>query len=155
MPVIILSGRSRESDRVRGLRAGADDYVVKPFSRDELIARVAAVLRRAIPCESIDVIELHGLRLDAARIRVTANGVPLDLGPLEFRLLRHLMMHPSRVHTRDELIDHVWRKKEPVDPRAVDDQIRRLRKLLAGAGCADCIQTVYGIGYRFGPKSAI
>jgi two-component system, OmpR family, phosphate regulon response regulator PhoB len=153
MPVIIVTGRSDERDRVNGLRAGADDYVTKPFSRDELLARIESVFRRAAPAANKEVIEIHGLRLDSASVRVTANERPVRLGPLEFRLLRHFMTQPNRVHTRDEIIDRVWRSKEYVDPRAVDVQIRRLRRLLEDVGFAECIQTVRGIGYRFAEEA--
>ena len=149
MPVIILTGRGDERDRVSGLRAGADDYVTKPFSRDELLARIETVFRRASPGEAKEVIEINGLRLDCASIRVTARDKPVRVGPLEFRLLRHFMTQPNRVHTRDEIIDRVWRSKEYVDPRAVDVQIRRLRRLLEDVGYAECIETVRGMGYRF------
>ncbi|HUL81527.1 MAG TPA: response regulator [Gammaproteobacteria bacterium] len=153
MPVIIVTGRSDERDRVSGLRAGADDYVTKPFSRDELLARIETVFRRVSPSETKEVIEISGLRLDSASIRVTAKDKPVRLGPLEFRLLRHFMAQPNRVHTRDEIIDRVWRSKEYVDPRAVDVQIRRLRRLLEDVGYAECIQTVRGIGYRFAEQN--
>src|SRR5215471_6319118 len=152
MPVIIVTGHVDERDRVIGLRAGADDYVTKPFSRDELLARIETVLRRVSPAESKGVIEINGLKLDTASIRVSANDRPVKLGPIEFRLLRHFMSQPNRVHTRDEIIDRVWRSKEYVDPRAVDVQIRRLRRLLEDVGYAECIQTVRGIGYRFGEQ---
>lgn len=149
MPVIILSGHCAERDRIVGLRLGADDYMTKPFSRDELLARIENVLRRTAPDEAREIIEIDGLRLDSLCITVTANERPLKLGPLEFRLLRYFMSQPNRVHSRDEIIDRVWRKKDYVDPRAVDVQIRRLRKLLEGVGYAECIETVRGIGYRF------
>jgi len=149
MPVVVVSGRGAERDRITGLRAGADDYISKPFSRDELIARLETVLRRTAPNDTREVIEIRGLRIDSASIRVTAGNQPVRLGPLEFRLLRHFMTQPNRVHTRDEIIDHVWRSKAYVDPRAVDVQIRRLRRMLEDVGYADCIQTVRGTGYRF------
>jgi two-component system phosphate regulon response regulator PhoB len=155
MPVIIVTGRCDERDRVSGLRAGADDYMTKPFSRDELLARIETVLRRVSPSETKEVIEINGLRLDSASIRVTAKDKPVRLGPLEFRLLRHFMAQPNRVHTRDEIIDRVWRSKEYVDPRAVDVQIRRLRRLLEDVGYAECIQTVRGIGYRFAEQAEL
>jgi two-component system, OmpR family, phosphate regulon response regulator PhoB len=148
MPVIIVTGRGDERDRVSGLRAGADDYVTKPFSRDELLARIETVFRRASP-NAKEVIEINGLRLDSASIRVTAQGRPVCVRPLGFRLLRYLMAHPNRVHTRDEIIDRIWRSKRYVDPRAVDVQIRRLRELLQEVGCAERIQTVRGVGYLF------
>jgi two-component system, OmpR family, phosphate regulon response regulator PhoB len=154
MPVIMVTGRCDERDRIVGLRSGADDYVSKPFSRDELLARIETVLRRVSPNETKEVIEINGLRIDSASIRVTAKDRPVRLGPLEFRLLRHFMTQPGRVHTRDEIIDRVWRSKEYVDPRAVDVQIRRLRRMLEDAGYAECIETVRGIGYRFAQQPA-
>jgi two-component system phosphate regulon response regulator PhoB len=149
MPVIVLTGRGGERERVAGLRSGADDYMTKPFSRDELLARIETVLRRAVPNSANEIIEINGLRIDSASIRVTAGMQPVKLGPLEFRLLRHFMMQPNRVHTRAEIIDRVWQSKDYVDPRAVDVQIRRLRRLFEEVGYGDCIQTVRGIGYRF------
>jgi two-component system phosphate regulon response regulator PhoB len=148
MPIIVLTGRTDERDRIAGLRSGADDYVGKPFSRDELLARIENVLRRAAPTAR-EVVEINGLRVDSASIRVTARDRPLRLGPLEFRLLRYFMTQPNRVHTRDEIIDHVWRSNEYVDPRAVDVQIRRLRRVLEDVGYDQCIETVRGVGYRF------
>ena len=132
-----------------GLRAGADDYITKPFSRDELLARIETVFRRASPGAANEVIEINGLRLDSASIRVTARGKPIRLGALGFRLLRHFMAQPNRVHTRGEIIDRVWRSKEYVEPRAVDVQIRRLRRVLADEGYLGYIQTIRGVGYRF------
>jgi two-component system phosphate regulon response regulator PhoB len=149
MPVIVVTGRTQERDRVTGLRSGADDYVGKPFSRDELLARIESVLRRAAPMSAREVVEINGLKIDSGSIRVTAKDQPVRLGPLEFRLLRYFMTQPNRVHTRDEIIDHVWRSNEYVDPRAVDVQIRRLRRLLEGVGYDRCIETVRGMGYRF------
>ena len=149
MPVVVVSGRSNERDRVAGLRSGADDYVSKPFSRDELLARIQSVLRRASPADAREIVEINGLRIDSASVRVTAGHQPVKLGPLEFRLLRYFMTQPSRVLTREEIIDRVWRSKEYVDPRAVDVQIRRLRRLLEDVGYEHCIETVRGMGYRF------
>jgi two-component system phosphate regulon response regulator PhoB len=152
MPVVVVSGRSHERDRVAGLRSGADDYVGKPFSRDELLARIQNVLRRASPADAREVVEIDGLRIDNASIQVTAGDQPVRLGPLEFRLLRYFMTQPNRVHTREEIIDRVWRSKEYVDSRAVDVQIRRLRRLLEDVGYAACIETVRGMGYRFADR---
>jgi two-component system phosphate regulon response regulator PhoB len=153
MPVVVVSGRSEERDRVSGLRSGADDYMSKPFSRDELLARIESVLRRAAPADARDVVAINGLQIDSASVRVTAGDRQLHLGPLEFRLLRYFMTQPNRVLTRDEIIDRVWRSKEYVDPRSVDVQIRRLRRLLEDVGYAECIETVRGIGYRFTQQS--
>jgi two-component system phosphate regulon response regulator PhoB len=149
LPVIILTGRGGERERVTGLRSGADDYVTKPFSRGELLARIEAVLRRAAP-KAVEVVEINGLRIDSASVRVTLGGHPVPVRPLEFRLLRYFMTQPNRVHTRDEIIDQVWRRKQYVAPRAVDVQVRRLRRLLTDIGYGECIQTVRGMGYRFG-----
>lgn len=149
MPVIMVTGRTQEKDRITGLRSGADDYVGKPFSRDELLARIENVLRRATPMSAREVVEINGLKIDSGSVRVTAKDRPVRLGPLEFRLLRYFMTQPDRVHTRDEIIDHVWRSNEYVDPRAVDVQIRRLRRLLEDVGYDRCIETVRGMGYRF------
>jgi two-component system phosphate regulon response regulator PhoB len=149
MPVIIVTGRGEERDRVSGLRAGADDYITKPFSREELLARIETVFRRVSPTEASEVIEINGLRLDTASVRVTANGKALYLGALGFRLLRYFMSQPNRVHTRGEIIDRVWRSKEYVEPRAVDVQIRRLRCVLGDEGYFGYIQTIRGVGYRF------
>ena len=154
MAVVVVSGRADERDRIAGLRAGADDYVSKPFSRDELLARIETVLRRAMPGSSDEVVEIDGLKIDSGSIRVTAANRPVRLGPLESRLLRYFMTQPNRVHTRDEIIDHVWRRKEYVDPRAVDVQIRRLRRLLEDAGYDHYIQTIRGLGYRFAAQPA-
>jgi len=149
MPIVVLTGRTEERDRINGLRSGADDYIGKPFSRDELLARIENVLRRAAPTAGREIVEINGLKVDSVSIRVTARDRPLRLGPLEFRLLRYFMTQPNRVHTRDEIIDHVWRSNEYVDPRAVDVQIRRLRRVLEDVGYDHFIETVRGIGYRF------
>jgi two-component system phosphate regulon response regulator PhoB len=149
LPVIILTGRADERDRIVGFRAGADDYMVKPFSRDELLARIEAILKRVSPADAEEVVEINGLRLDSASVRVTANRKPVPVGPLEFRLLRFFMTQPNRVHSRGEIIDHVWRSKSYVDPRAVDVQIRRLRRLLEDFGYDQYIETVRGVGYKF------
>lgn len=154
LPVIIVTGRCEERDRVVGLRSGADDYVTKPFSRDELLARIETVLRRTSPGSAREVVEIDGLRLDGVSIRVTAGDCPVQLGPLEFRLLQYLMTQPDRVHTRTEIIDRVWRSKEYVDPRAVDVQVRRLRRLLESFGYDRRIETVRGVGYRFAAELA-
>jgi two-component system phosphate regulon response regulator PhoB len=154
MPIIVVTGRAEERDRIAGLRSGADDYIAKPFSRDELLARIENVLRRAAPTAAREVVEIDGLRIDSASIRVTARDHPVRLGPLEFRLLRYFMTQPNRVHTRDEIIDHVWRSNEYVDPRAVDVQIRRLRRVLEDVGYDHCIETVRGMGYRFAASAA-
>jgi two-component system phosphate regulon response regulator PhoB len=150
IPVIMVSGKADEVDRVAGLKAGADDYVTKPFGRDELLARVQAVLRRAAsPREAgPELRRFEGLCLDARSLRLTAGDRELHLGPIEFRLLNLFMGQPERVLTRAQIVDRVWRMNAHVDERTVDVHIRRLRLALAPAGYDGCIQTVRGVGYR-------
>ncbi|MCZ7565752.1 MAG: phosphate regulon transcriptional regulator PhoB [Burkholderiales bacterium] len=148
VPIIILTARGEEHDKVAGLEAGADDYVTKPFSPRELIARIRAVLRRRAPQLSDEPTEIGGLRLDPATHRVAAKGRNLELGPTEFRLLRFLMTHPERVHSRSQLLDHVWGDHVFVEERTVDVHIRRLRKALEPTGHDRLIETVRGSGYR-------
>ena len=151
LPVIFVSARITEADRVAGLRAGADDYITKPFARDELIARIQAVLRRG-PVSRGNVPELRearGLTLDVRSLRVSAGGKAVLLGPIEFRLLNLFMSQPERALTRMQIVDRVWRSNAYVDERTVDAHIRRLRAALAPSGHDDLIQTVRGIGYRF------
>lgn len=152
IPIIMLTARSEEIDKVRGLEVGADDYVTKPFSPRELNARVKAVLRRRAPQMTDDPIEVEGLRLDPVTHRVTGNGTPLDLGPTEFRLLHYLMSHPERVHSRAQVLDRVWGDRVFVEDRTVDVHIRRLRQALTESGHDAMIQTVRGVGYRFSSK---
>ena len=147
LPVIMLTARGEESDRVRGLETGADDYVVKPYSPSELIARMRALLRRASPSAVGEVIESHGLRIDAAQRRVTCDGEPVHLGPTEYRLLCVLMEQPGRVWDRGQLLDQVWGRDKEVDERTVDVHVGRLRKALAECGCKDAVRTVRGAGY--------
>jgi two-component system phosphate regulon response regulator PhoB len=149
IPIIMLTARGEEQDRIRGLETGADDYVSKPFSPRELMARIKAVLRRRAPQMTDEPAEMGGLRLDPATHRVTGNGAALDLGPTEFRLLHFLMTHPERVHSRAQLLDHVWGNQVFVEERTVDVHIRRLRKALEGTGHDALVQTVRGSGYRF------
>ncbi|MEM7250539.1 MAG: phosphate regulon transcriptional regulator PhoB [Pseudomonadota bacterium] len=152
LPVIMLTAKGEESDRVRGLQAGADDYVAKPFSLRELTARVEAVLRRTNASTS-GVVAAGPLSLDVERHRVEANGVEVHLGPTEFRLLHFLMTHPERVYSRAQLLDNAWGHDAYVEERTVDVQIRRLRKALEPHGFAAKIQTVRGFGYRFSNSS--
>ncbi len=147
IPIIILTARAEESDRVRGLNTGADDYVSKPFSTPELIARIHAVLRRARPALSADRLVYGGIEMDLAAHRVTRVGRGVRLGPTEFRLLRYLMEHPGRVFSRDQLIDAVWGHDIYLDTRTVDVHIRRLRKALNDHGENDLIRTVRSAGY--------
>jgi len=152
IPIIMLTARGEEEDKVRGLEAGADDYVTKPFSPKELIARVKAVIRRVTPTSSEDVIEFQGLKLDPVSHRVTANEAPLDMGPTEFKLLHFFMTHAERVYSREQLLDNVWGTNVYVEDRTVDVHIRRLRKAISEFGHDNMIQTVRGAGYRFSTK---
>jgi two-component system phosphate regulon response regulator PhoB len=149
VPIIMLTARSEEEDRIRGLDSGADDYVTKPFSPRELIARIKAVIRRASPEQGEGVLETKGLVLDSHSHRVSANGNVLEMGPTEFRLLQFFMAHPERVYSRTQLLDMVWSRGSFVEERTVDVHIRRLRKVLENDGFDSFIQTVRGAGYRF------
>ena len=148
LPIIMLTARGEEADRVVGLELGADDYVTKPFSPRELVARIQAVLRRHAPQATDDAVELGGLSLDPATHRVTAGGMEIGLGPTEFRLLHYLMTHPERVHGRSQLLDQVWGDHVFVEERTVDVHIRRLRAALEPSGLDGLVQTVRGSGYR-------
>ncbi len=152
IPIIMLTARGEEADKVRGLDVGADDYVTKPFSPRELTARIKAVLRRRAPQMTDDPIETGGLRLDPVTHRVTGNGTALDLGPTEFKLLHYLMSNPERVHSRAQVLDRVWGDRVFVEDRTVDVHIRRLRQALSASGHEEMIQTVRGVGYRFSAK---
>ena len=149
MPVIMLTARADEHDKVTGLEGGADDYVTKPFSPRELLARINAVLRRAMPGGGGESIAAGGLTLDSASHRVMAGGETVSLGPTEFRLLQFFMEHPERVYSRSQVLDRVWGGNVYVEERTVDVHIRRLRKALEPHGCDSLIQTVRGSGYRF------
>jgi len=149
IPIIMLTARGDETDKVRGLEVGADDYITKPFSPRELNARIKAVLRRRAPQMTDDPIEVSGLRLDPTTHRVSGNGSALDLGPTEFRLLHYLMSNPERVHSRSQVLDRVWGDRVFVEDRTVDVHIRRLRRALSESGHEEMIQTVRGVGYRF------
>jgi len=149
IPIIMLTARGEEADKVRGLEVGADDYVTKPFSPRELNARIKAVLRRRAPQMTDDPIEVGGLRLDPMTHRVSGNGKTLELGPTEFRLLHYLMSNPERVHSRSQVLDRVWGDRVFVEDRTVDVHIRRLRRALSDSGHEELIQTVRGVGYRF------
>lgn len=158
VPIIMLTARGDEADKVKGLETGADDYVTKPFSPRELLARIQAVLRRHRPQATEDAVEVPGpngpLKLDPATHRVTACGQPVSLGPTEFRLLHFLMTHPERVHSRMQLLDQVWGDHVFVEERTVDVHIRRLRAALEPSGHDGLIQTVRGAGYRFSIENA-
>ena len=149
LPIIMLTARAEEHDKIEGLDVGADDYITKPFSPRELLARIKAVLRRHAPHATEDVVELGGLRLDPGSHRVSADEQDIALGPTEFRLLHFLMTHAERVHSRAQLLDHVWGDHVFVEDRTVDVHIRRLRLALEARGRDHLIQTVRGSGYRF------
>ncbi len=151
IPIIMLTARGYDEDRVRGLDQGADDYVVKPFSVKELMSRINAVLRRTSPSHESGCISYQGLDLDTVSHQVTDNGNKVNLGPTEFKILRLLMENPNRVYSRGQMLDNVWNNVY-VEERTVDVHIRRLRKALESSGHDDLIQTVRGIGYRFTPE---
>ncbi len=151
IPLIIVTARGAEQDKLAGLEIGADDYMTKPFSPRELNARVKAVLRRRAPQVTDDSVEVEGLKLDPASHRVSAQDRPLELGPTEFRLLHFFMTHPDRVYSRTQLLDNVWGDHVFVEERTVDVHIRRLRKALEATGHDRLIQTVRSAGYRFSP----
>ncbi|TAH11445.1 MAG: phosphate regulon transcriptional regulatory protein PhoB [Curvibacter sp.] len=152
-PIIMLTARGDEVDRVAGLDAGADDYIVKPFSTKELLARVRAVLRRRAPEEAGEVMTIAGLSLDPSTHRVSFGGQALKLGPTEFKLLNYLMGHAERVHSRAQLLDKVWGDHVYIEERTVDVHVKRLREALAQAG--SMVETVRGAGYRLTANPAI
>ncbi|MCB1805825.1 MAG: phosphate regulon transcriptional regulator PhoB [Candidatus Competibacteraceae bacterium] len=149
VPIIMLTAKGEENHKVQGLESGADDYITKPFSTRELIARIKAVLRRSGDDERLQVAELQ---LDTASHRVTVNGQTLDIGPTEYRLLHFFMSHPERVYSRSQLLDQVWGSNVYVEERTVDVHIRRLRRVLETFGYDRFVQTVRGAGYRFSEK---
>lgn len=151
IPLIMLTARGEEQDKVSGLEAGADDYITKPFSPRELVARLKAVLRRAGPTDGEAPIEVGGLLLDPISHRVTIDGKPAEMGPTEYRLLQFFMTHQERAYTRGQLLDQVWGGNVYVEERTVDVHIRRLRKAL-GDAYENLVQTVRGTGYRFSTK---
>jgi len=149
IPIIMLTARAQEQDKVSGLESGADDYITKPFSARELLARIQAVMRRRAPQLADEIVEIDGLILDPVAHRVTARGSPLEMTPTEFRLLRFFMTHPERAYSRQQLLDAIWGDHIFVDERTVDVHIRRLRKALEPAALDDLVETVHGTGYRF------
>ena len=149
IPIVMLTAKGEEEDMVRGLNSGADDYITKPFSPRELIARLRAVLRRLTPHASDEAVEVDGLRLDPASHRVLIADQPLVIGPTEFKLLHFLMTHPMRVYSRSQLLDWVWGPTAFVEERTVDVYVRRLRALLTPTGHDKLLHTVRGVGYRF------
>jgi len=154
LPVIMLTARGEESERVRGLSTGADDYIVKPFSVPELLARVSALLRRSSPERIADILSFGELELDREKKRVSRNGHAIDLGPTEFRLLEFLMERPGRVFSREQLLDGVWGRDVYIDERTVDVHVGRLRKALNRGHADDPIRTVRGAGYALDDKFA-
>jgi two-component system phosphate regulon response regulator PhoB len=147
VPIIMLTARGEETDRVRGLETGADDYVTKPFSPRELVARVGAVLRRVRPALAGERLLYSGLEMDTVGHKVRRDGAAVPLGPTEFRLLRHFLEHPGRVFSRERLLDSVWGRDSDIEPRTVDVHIRRLRKAINEGGRPDIIRTVRSAGY--------
>lgn len=154
LPVIMLTARAQEGDRVQGLELGADDYVAKPFSTRELMARIRSVLRRKAPDEALQPMAVGGVMLQPASREAFVAGRPLRLGPIEFRLLQVLMAQPDRVYSRAQLLDKVWGDHVEVEDRTVDAQVKRLRDALETAGAQACVQTVRGMGYRFDAVAA-
>ena len=152
LPVIMLTARAEEGDKVAGLEGGADDYITKPFSPRELLARINAVLRRTTPAEGTERIDIEGLVLDQSCQRVSSGERTVALGPTEYRMLAFFMTHPERVYTREQLLDRVWGGNVYVEERTIDVHIRRLRKALEEFGYDRLIQTVRGSGYRFSAR---
>src|SRR5512139_742757 len=154
VPIIMLTARTDERDKVMGLESGADDYITKPFSPRELMARIRAVLRRRVPQISEETVRAEGLELSPVTHRVSAHGSNLELGPTEFRLLHFFMTHAERVYSRAQLLDQVWGRNVYIEERTVDVHIRRLRKALEPHGFENFVQTVRGVGYRFSAQQA-
>lgn len=152
IPVIMLTARGEEADKIRALDMGADDYITKPFSTKELLARIRAVLRRSDKDKLKGLIQVDGLTLDPETYRVTANGETIEISPTEFRLLQFFITHPERVYSRTQLLDQVWGQNVYVEERTVDVHIRRLRQTLAPYAYDKFIQTVRSVGYRFSNK---
>jgi two-component system phosphate regulon response regulator PhoB len=147
IPIIMLTARTDEPDRIRGLETGADDYITKPFSPKELVARIKAIMRRVRPALTGGTLRFNGIEMNTSAHKVTRDGTTLHLGPTEFRLLRHFMENPSRVFSREQLLDAVWGHDVYVELRTVDVHIRRLRKAINLNGSADIIRTVRSAGY--------
>lgn len=155
IPIIMLTAKGEEDNKIQGLEMGADDYITKPFSPRELVARLKAVLRRTEDLNTMGPIEVDGLRMDPVSHVVTINDVPVQMGPTEYRLLEFFLTHQDRVYTRGQLLDHVWGGNVYVEERTVDVHIRRLRKALQFEGHDRYVQTVRGAGYRFSTKLAM
>ena len=154
IPIIMLTARSEERDKISGLESGADDYITKPFSPRELLARIRAILRRQGPTMQDDLLSAGGLELSQSKHRISANGMPLELGPTEFKLLHFFMSHAERVHSRTQILDQVWGAQAYVEERTVDVHIRRLRAALEPEKLDHLIQTIRGRGYRFSAKES-
>lgn len=152
IPIIMLTARGEEEDKVRGLEVGADDFITKPFSPKELVARIKAVMRRSAPTCLEDTIDVQGLQLDPVSHRVTVGEMAIEMGPTEFKLLHFFMTHLERVYSREQLLDNVWGTNVYVEDRTVDVHIRRLRKAIQLGGHDKLIQTVRGAGYRFSAR---
>lgn len=152
IPIIMLTARGEEEDKIKGLEVGADDYIPKPFSPKELMARMRAVFRRVAPTVLDEPLEVEGLKLDPVSHRISVDDKGIDMGPTEFKLLHFFMTHPERVYSREQLLDHVWGTNVYVEDRTVDVHIRRLRKALTEHGYDRLIQTVRGVGYRFSSR---
>ena len=155
VPIIMLTARGQEEDRVRGLETGADDYVTKPFSPRELVARVNAVLRRVRPALAGERLSYADIEMDTVAHKVRRGGEIIPLGPTEFRLLRHFLEHPARVFSRERLLDHVWGRDADIEPRTVDVHIRRLRKAINGETRSDVIRTVRSAGYALDAEGTL
>lgn len=149
LPIIMITARCGEQDKILALESGADDYITKPFSPREMVARVHALLRRRAPLAGPDAVQMAGLRLDPSTLRVTAGAHQLAMGRVEFKLLNFLMHHPERVHSRAQLLDQVWGRQVYLDERTVDTHVGRLRSALQPSGHQEHIETVRGSGYRF------
>ncbi len=154
IPVVMLTARGEEEDKVKGLEVGADDYITKPFSPKELMARLKAVMRRVSPTSIEEVIDVQGLKLDPVSHRVSSHDTPLEMGPTEFKMLHFFMTHQERVYSREQLLNNVWGTNVYVEDRTVDVHIRRLRKALESDGHDKMVQTVRGAGYRFSTRTA-
>ena len=152
VPIIMLTAKSEEDNKIQGLDVGADDYITKPFSTREMVSRIKAVLRRSSAASSEKTIEVQGLVLDPVGHRISADDEPVDMGPTEYRLLAFFMSHPERAYSRTQLLDQVWGANVYVEDRTIDVHIRRLRKALEPYGYHRFIQTVRGTGYRFSTK---
>lgn len=148
IPIIMLTARTEEEDRIQGLDAGADDYICKPFSPRELMARIRAALRRSVGVES-EVLVVGDLKIDVESHRVQCKSDVIDMGPTEYKLLKFLMKHSDRVYSRAQLLDHIWGHNAYVEERTIDVHVLRLRKALTPSGCDNMLQTVRGAGYRF------